>query len=98
MRPASRISDPHLCPMFTPAVVPVPHVGGVISTGAMRTLIGKMPAARVSDLCICLGPPNLIAMGSTKCLIEGMPAARMGDPTAHGGTIAFGYPTVLIGG
>ncbi len=26
------------------------------------------------------------------------PAARLGDPTAHGGVIVAGYPTVLIGG
>jgi uncharacterized Zn-binding protein involved in type VI secretion len=26
------------------------------------------------------------------------PAARMGDPTAHGGSIMGGLPTVLIGG
>jgi uncharacterized Zn-binding protein involved in type VI secretion len=26
------------------------------------------------------------------------PAARMGDPTAHGGVITLGFPTVLIGG
>jgi uncharacterized Zn-binding protein involved in type VI secretion len=26
------------------------------------------------------------------------PAARMGDPTAHGGVIVVGCPTVLIGG
>jgi uncharacterized Zn-binding protein involved in type VI secretion len=26
------------------------------------------------------------------------PAARQGDPTAHGGVIAAGCPTVLIGG
>jgi uncharacterized Zn-binding protein involved in type VI secretion len=26
------------------------------------------------------------------------PAARMGDMTAHGGVIASGFPTVLIGG
>jgi uncharacterized Zn-binding protein involved in type VI secretion len=26
------------------------------------------------------------------------PAARMGDPTAHGGIITLGCPTVLIGG
>lgn len=26
------------------------------------------------------------------------PAARMGDPTAHGGVIVLGMPTVLIGG
>jgi uncharacterized Zn-binding protein involved in type VI secretion len=28
----------------------------------------------------------------------GQPAARMGDMTAHGGVIAIGCPTVLIGG
>jgi len=28
----------------------------------------------------------------------GKPAARMGDSTAHGGAIAVGCPTVLIGG
>ena len=26
------------------------------------------------------------------------PAARMGDPTAHGGVVVLGAPTVLIGG
>jgi uncharacterized Zn-binding protein involved in type VI secretion len=26
------------------------------------------------------------------------PAARMGDPTAHGGVVVLGCPTVLIGG
>lgn len=26
------------------------------------------------------------------------PAARQGDPTAHGGVIVTGFPTVLIGG
>jgi uncharacterized Zn-binding protein involved in type VI secretion len=28
----------------------------------------------------------------------GVPAARMGDACAHGGKIAVGFPTVLIGG
>jgi uncharacterized Zn-binding protein involved in type VI secretion len=28
----------------------------------------------------------------------GKPAARMGDPTAHGGNIVAGLPSVLIGG
>ena len=34
---------------------------------------------------------------SRSVLIGGMPAARMGDMTAHGGSIAAGLPTVLIG-
>jgi len=27
-----------------------------------------------------------------------MPPARIGDPTAHGGVIVAGLPTVMIGG
>jgi len=60
-------------------------------------LIGGMPAARVSDMAVCVGPPDLIALGSFTVLIAGMPAARLGDMTAHGGSIVVGCPTVLIG-
>jgi len=84
----------HVCPMFTG---PVPHVGGPISgPGAPTVLIGGLPAARVTDMAVCAGPPDLIAMGSFKVLIANMPAARMGDMTAHGGTIVLGCPTVII--
>jgi len=57
-----------------------------------------MPAARATDMCLCVGPPDVIAKGSMTVLIGKMPAARMGDLTAHGGTIVMGCPTVLIGG
>jgi uncharacterized Zn-binding protein involved in type VI secretion len=94
MPPAARLTDMHVCPMVTGVV---PHVGGpVLAPGAPTVLIGGMPAARVSDMCVCVGPPDVIAMGSTTVLIGGMPAARMGDPTAHGGVIVLGCPTVLI--
>ena len=56
-----------------------------------------MPAARVGDMAVCVGPPDVIALGSFTVLIGGMPAARMGDMTGHGGSIVLGYPTVLIG-
>jgi uncharacterized Zn-binding protein involved in type VI secretion len=49
-------------------------------------------------MCICVGPPDVIAMGSMTVLINGKPAARMGDQTAHGGAITLGMPTVMIGG
>ena len=92
--PAARIGDMHVCPLFTG---PVPHVGGpILPPGAPTVLIGGLPAARVSDMCVCVGPPDVIAMGSTKVLIGGMPAARMGDLTAHGGTILLGCFTVWI--
>jgi len=75
----------------------VPHVGGpILPPGAPTVLIGGLPAARVSDMVTCVGPPDLIAMGSFKVLIGGLPAARMGDLTAHGGTIVLGCPTVII--
>jgi uncharacterized Zn-binding protein involved in type VI secretion len=61
-------------------------------------LIGNLPAACVGDTCMCVGPPDAIVKGSATVFIGGKPAARMGDSTAHGGVIAMGWPTVLIGG
>jgi uncharacterized Zn-binding protein involved in type VI secretion len=98
MQPAARVGDMHACPMQSPAVPPIPHVGGpILPPGAPMVLIGNMPAARVGDMCTCVGPPDTIVKGSTKVLIGNMPAARMGDSTAHGGTIVVGFPMVLIG-
>ena len=96
-QPSARLSDMHTCPMVNPG--PVPHVGGPISGPCAPTvLIGNMPAARISDMAVCVGPPDVIAKGSATVLIMSMPAARMGDSTAHGGVIVTGMPTVLIGG
>jgi uncharacterized Zn-binding protein involved in type VI secretion len=52
----------------------------------------------VTSQCVCVGPPDVIVMGSMTVLICNKPAARIGDPTAHGGVIVAGCPTVLIGG
>jgi uncharacterized Zn-binding protein involved in type VI secretion len=60
-------------------------------------MIGFMPAARMGDMCVCVGPPDSIAKGSPTVKIGGMMAARMGDLTMHGGTITLGCPTVMIG-
>jgi uncharacterized Zn-binding protein involved in type VI secretion len=98
MQPSARIGDSHVCPMVTPGVPPIPHVGGPILAGCPTVLIGSMPAARAGDAAVCVGPPDTIAKGSATVLIGSMPAARMGDLTAHGGTIVAGYPQVLIGG
>lgn len=96
MPPASRLGDMHTCPLVNPG--PVPHVGGPILPPCMPTvLIGSMPAARVGDMCLCTGPPDVIAMGSPTVLIGNMMAARIGDPTVHGGVIVQGLPTVMIG-
>jgi uncharacterized Zn-binding protein involved in type VI secretion len=99
MPPAARLTDMHVCPMQTPGVVPIPHVGGpIVGPGVPNVLIGNMPAATVGDMCVCVGPPDSIVRGSGTVMIGGRPAARMGDTTAHGGTIVLGAPTVLIGG
>ena len=94
-QPAARLTDMHVCPMFTG---PVPHVGGpIVGPGCPKVRIGMLPAARISDMLVCVGPPDVIIMGAPTVLIGGMPAARMGDSTAHGGTIVLGCFTVLIG-
>ena len=78
--PASRLTDMHVCPMVTGVV---PHVGGpILAPGAPTVLIGKLPAARVSDQCVCVGPPDVIALGSFTVLTSKMPQARIGDLTA----------------
>lgn len=95
MPPAARVTDMHTCPMVT---VLVPHVGGpILPPGAPTVLIGFLPAARVTDMLVCVGPPDIIVKGSAGVFINFLPAARMGDVTAHGGVIVLGLPTCMIG-
>ena len=95
-KPAARVGDIHTCPMVNPG--PVPHVGGPITgPGCPTVLLGGQPAARVGDMAACAGPPDVVALGSGSVLFGGQPAARMGDSTAHGGVIASGCATILIG-
>ena len=94
--PAARLTDMHVCPMVT---VLVPHVGGpILGPCAPTVLIGGLPAARVSDMATCVGPPDVIVLGSFTVLTMSMPQARIGDMTAHGGSIVLGCFTVLVGG
>ncbi|MEY8711550.1 PAAR domain-containing protein [Mangrovibacter phragmitis] len=96
---AARITDLQICPMATPGLPPVPHVGGpIIGPGVPTVLIANLPAAVLGDNCTCVGPPSTIIKGSATVMIGGKPAARMGDTTNHGGTITLGCPTVIIGG
>jgi uncharacterized Zn-binding protein involved in type VI secretion len=94
--PAARLTDMHVCPMVTGVV---PHVGGpVLAPGAPNVLTCGLPQARISDMAVCVGPPDVIVTGAFTVLVCGMPAARMGDMTAHGGVIVGPCaPTVLIG-
>ena len=92
--PAARLTDMHVCPMVTALV---PHVGGPISLGSPNVLTGLLPQARVTDMLVCVGPPDIIALGSFTVFVNNLPAARLGDTTAHGGKIVLGDFTVLIG-
>ena len=96
-RPSARITDMHVCPM-----TPIPPGLPIIPPTSFDTIICKMPAARVTDRCACVGPPpvpvDLIVTGSFTVLINNLLAARMGDLTAKGGAITTGCYTVLIGG
>jgi uncharacterized Zn-binding protein involved in type VI secretion len=65
----------------------------------------KLPAARVTDMCLGLiappaanFPPHPLAKGSMTVLIQKMPAARIGDLCSLGGAVIMGAPTVLTGG
>lgn len=99
MPPAARLTDMHVCPMLTPGLPPIPHVGGpIVGPGEPTVLIGKLPAAVVGDILVCVGPPDSIGTGSATVMIGGKPAARMGDTTAHGGAIVLGCLNVMIGG
>ncbi|MEO6301408.1 MAG: PAAR domain-containing protein [Paracoccaceae bacterium] len=95
MPPAARIGDMHVCPMVT---VLVPHVGGPIAMACMTVLTMKMPQAQATNMCVCVGPPDMIAMGSSTVLAGKLPAARLGDPSVHGGVVLGMGVTVMIGG
>ena len=92
MFPAARVTDMHVCPMVTGVV---PHVGGpILPPGAPTVLIMSLPAARVTDMCTCVGPPDVIVMGSMTVLIMNLPAARLTSQCAHGGLV--GLPTLFL--
>ena len=61
-KPAARITDMHVCPMFTALV---PHVGGpIVAPSCPTVMVGKMPAAGMGSVAICVGPPDSIILGS----------------------------------
>lgn len=98
MPPAATLTCFHACPMMTPGLPPIPHVGGpIIGPGCPTILIAGLPAACVGDLAACVGPPDSIIQGSATVLFGGKPAAFMGSTTTHGGVVAIGVPNVLIG-
>ena len=67
--PAATLGDMHVCPMVTPGVPPIPHVGGPITLGSTGVFIGKKPAARMGDMAVCVGPPSSIILGCMTVMI-----------------------------
>lgn len=95
--PISRLGDMHVCPMVTPGTPPVPHVGGPISGPCVPNILaGSMPISTISDMCVCVGPPDTVVMGSPTVLAMGKPVTRISSNTAHGGVVIVGFPTVLV--
>ena len=99
---AARLTDlvlqngPHCHAPIHP-IIPLPHppLPLPIVTGCFTVFIGKLPAARISDITIpCVLPacipagPGVIALGGFKTLIGKMPAARLGDMTVHPSCVA----------
>lgn len=103
MPAAARISDAHVCPKpITGSSPPVPHgPGTMLPGGSPNVNIGRQPALRQTDKCICPAEaplPNSITTGSSSVNINGLPAIRLGDSTEHGGQVSSGFLTVNIGG
>jgi uncharacterized Zn-binding protein involved in type VI secretion len=104
--PAARMGDnvlqngPHCHapihpPAPTPTPLPHPPMPLTIVKGEPTVLIGKKPAARVTDMtapcsiipCIPAGP-GMIMQGSATVMIGKMPAARVTDSTLHASCVA----------
>lgn len=87
--PAATMGDNHICPMMTPGVPPIPHVGGPILLGSTGVFIGGKPAARMGDMAVCVGPPSTVIMGCPTVLIgESGSGSQAGSAGAAAAAIA----------
>lgn len=94
--PVSRTTDLHTCPAFTG---PVPHVGGpIMPMPPPRVLVVGPPCARLADYAMCVGPLDVVSQGASTVLALGLPITHLTAQTVHGGLVAMGAPTVLVGG
>lgn len=101
MMPCARVGDLHLCPMITPGVPPIPHVGGpVLPPGVPTVIVSGSPAAPMGNMATCVGPPDTLVKGSSTVMVGSRPCVRiMIDPCAHGGMVTGpGALTVIVGG
>ena len=94
-QPAARVGDNHVCPMVTPGVPPIPHVGGpIMPPGVPTVMIAGMPAACVGDMAMCTGPPDTIIPPGCPTVLIGSGGGGGGGSGAgsggSGGTTAAG--------
>ncbi|WP_323370733.1 PAAR domain-containing protein [Sulfitobacter sp. F26204] len=101
---AARMTDLHGCLLpATPPGVPVPPPGVPLPimfpcAVVQPVLIGKLPAARATDMTLSV-PPHPVVKGSTSVLIGKLPAARAFDSCLCGGFVLPPCcPNVMIGG
>ncbi|WP_109465059.1 PAAR domain-containing protein [Albibacillus kandeliae] len=100
--PQARLGD--MCGCCVPAPPPAPPVPPpgaplpIAMVGAPTVLVGKKPAARVTDQHVSGTGPHPIVKGSMTVMISSLPAARIMDNAACGGMVVLGEFTVLTGG
>lgn len=99
MFPTAFVGDMHVCPMASPSVPPVPHVGGPIVMNTDPTaLISVLLIGTVGSQATCAGipPVDTVVMGDPTFLVSSSPSAVAGvSITSHGGTIPMGQPLYL---
>ncbi len=65
----------------------VPHVGGPFVLGAFTVIVGGVPQSRVTDMLVCVGPPDVLIKGSTTVMV-GMAGGGGGLGAILGGLLA----------
>jgi uncharacterized Zn-binding protein involved in type VI secretion len=60
--------DFHACPLSDG---PKPHGGGVVAIGSKTVFFNNMPAVRLGDVIVEVGPPNAIISGVPTVIIGG---------------------------
>jgi uncharacterized Zn-binding protein involved in type VI secretion len=88
--PAARMGDLHTCALLSPN----PHIGGPIILGAFNVLVGGPPQSRSLDACICVGPPDMVALGHFTTLV-GMSGAFAGGIGGFLGLVVGGFAAGL---